>query len=865
MGFGELILPAAPLRSRDLKSVDLMHRHQCRVCPLNSAKLEHPKMPSSGSDRPAVYMLGEAPGATEDRDGVQFVGESGQLLRTRLPRGWLSQIRWDNVIRCRPPANRDPDPVETECCRPFIEADIARYKPQAIFGFGAVPLQWLLQQEGIGKWRGRRVPVMVRGHACWYYPFTHPAYLIYRERQRRGPPPPDGYGTEDERTFALDLQRAFAEVAAGLPPPVVHTRAMAQAGLSWVDSRGVGDLQTVLDFLEYAEQEDSTGLDIETNRLRPYYRDSKILTVAVSTPDLTLAFPWDHHECRWTDLQKAELRQGFERFLRAPRPRKAVHNLAFELEWFGVLLGRDLVRAGQWDCTMSQAAVIDERVGEKPREDSDRRTTGSSCFGLGFLTQLHFGTNIKQYNDVDVEKLDDEPLATVLPYNAMDSKYHRLLSEAQRALLAAQGLLKVYETLQLRRVPTVVLTQIKGVPLDQGVVRALDEKYAGKLAAVEQALAADPDVAAFKALTGEDFNPASAKHTVTMFRDVVKSAAGTKRNGTYTTDEAVLAQIKRPIAGLELEWRGLSKLRSTYILPLRTGSPIVYPDGMLHPLLNTVFAETGRLSSEQPNEQNFPKRDSDTREVRRQIVAPPGLFMVPIDYGQIEARVIAMASRDPVFVKALWERYDVHTEWSRRIALEFPHVVGGKKFIDDKASLKKLRDTVKGGWVFALFFDAQLGTACAQVGIPEDARSRRLYDGFWKQFSGVRDWQERLKADYRRTGYVECLTGRRRHGPLRDTQLVNAPIQGTACEIVMDAMNRLSELGDWHLQPFLNVHDDLTFLMPESGYEEYVIRAARTMVQVPFSFVNVPITAEVSTGLNWCDQEGVMDFSSDRL
>lgn len=863
MGFGELILPAEQSRGRSGASVDLMHQHQCRVCTLNNAKLLHAKMPSTGSNQPLVYMLGEAPGKTEDEDGVQFVGESGQLLRTRLPKGWLNRVRWDNVIRCHPPNDRDPSPVETECCRPFIENDVAKYKPRAIFGFGAVPLQWLLKQEGIGKWRGRRVPVKVHEHACWYYPFVHPAYLIYRERQRRGPPPSDGFGTEDERIFALDLNRAFVEVEAGLPEPVVHNRAEAEKELYWVDSSGRDDLQTVLDFLEVASLETSSGLDIETNRLRPYQREAKILTIAISIPGVTMAFPWDHQQCQWTDLQKAELRQGLVRFLRS-QTRKAVHHLAFELEWFGVMLGLDFVRSGQWDCTMSQAAVIDERVGEKPREETGHRSSGSSCFGLGFLTQLYFGANIKQYSNVNLDRLEDEPLSKVLRYNAMDAKYHRLLSETQRTILARDNLLAIYENLQLRRVPTVVLTQIKGVPLDQAVIEAFDTKYAAKIAQVESKLAADPDVAAFTKLTGEAYNPGSPKHAVIMLRDVLKSDAGVRR-GSYSSDEAAFSKVKRPIADLQLEWRGLAKLHSTYIVPLKTGSPIVYPDGLLHPVLNTVFAETGRLSSEQPNEQNFPKRDSEGKEVRRQIVAPPGTIMVPIDYGQIEARVIAMASGDALFVKALWERYDIHGEWARRIALEFPHVVGGKKFINDKVALKKFRDKVKGGWVFALFFDAQLATACAQCEIPVNKESEKLYGDFWKQFAGVRTWQDKTKTFYRKYGYVECLTGRRRHGPLRDTQLVNAPIQGTACEIVMDSMNRLSELGDWHLQPFLNVHDDLTFILPENRYEEYVERAMRTMVQVPFSFVNVPITVEVSSGINWCDQERVMDFSSDQL
>src|SRR5258708_6701834 len=118
-------------------SLDLLHQKQCTVCPLNcyAPSLKHPYMKPTGARRPLVYMLGEAPGKTEDDKGRQFVGKAGDVLRFRIPKRWLPDIRWNNVVRTKPPGNRDPTITEIECCRPSLIKDIEETKPDAIFGF----------------------------------------------------------------------------------------------------------------------------------------------------------------------------------------------------------------------------------------------------------------------------------------------------------------------------------------------------------------------------------------------------------------------------------------------------------------------------------------------------------------------------------------------------------------------------------------------------------------------------------------------------------------------------------------------------------------------------------------------------------
>ncbi|MCI0555466.1 MAG: uracil-DNA glycosylase, partial [Anaerolineae bacterium] len=172
--------------------------------------MRHPKMKPTGSDSPIIYVLGEAPGAEEDAKGKQFIGKAGRTLRRRIPEKWLKDIRWNNCVRTRPPDNATPGMVELECCRPSVVKDIEETKPKAIFGFGNIPLQWVLSTAtGITNWRGRRLPVNIGTHSCWFFPMYHPSYI---NRQQRKNYRNEEYSSEEEFVFALDIKCALEEI-----------------------------------------------------------------------------------------------------------------------------------------------------------------------------------------------------------------------------------------------------------------------------------------------------------------------------------------------------------------------------------------------------------------------------------------------------------------------------------------------------------------------------------------------------------------------------------------------------------------------------------------------------------------------------
>lgn len=845
---------AKPQVDKEKQSIDLYHKLECKACPLNKIKDNaNPHMPASGSAKPLVYILGEAPGADEDYEGRQFVGRSGMLLRHYIPDHMEKRIRWNNVVRTRPVDNVAPDQIAVECCRPSIERDIEQTKPRAIFGMGNVPLSWAIGhawaqgQAGIVKWRGRRLPIRIGKHTCWYYPMLHPSGVL----RVGGGESPQGF------VFGLDLQRAFAEVDSLTAIPRVHSRQQVFEGVEIVTTDMPRAAERIVKFLRQAAKADQAGLDFETKHLRPYRPGAAICTMAVSLPERTLAFPYMHPKHPWSKEAMGMIRDAVHDFFTSAC-RKIVHNLPFEMEWIATDFGRYMLREGKWDCSMSQAAILDERVGAKIDEKDKQKDR--SCLGLGFLTLQYFGINIKTLSDIDTTRIADEPLEATLLYNGGDAKYHRLLFDQQTERLKAEGLFKFYRW-HIRRAPTVVLTQIKGIPLDDAEARKQEAKLKSQLFGAAAAIAGDPDARLFKKECGTEFNPLSNDDTVKLFRDVLQLPNGRQRNGKYKVNEATLLTIKRPIAKRILEYKKPNKLLSTYIWT--KDSPIVYPDGRLHPILNINYAESGRLSSEDPNQQNIPIRDNEGKMVRKQIIAPPGYIGFSVDYGQIEARCIAMESQDKAFVKALWTGYDVHGEWATKLANVYPRAIGGEKFLDDKAALKKYRNAkVKGGWVFALFFGAQLETAARQVGVPAELCGD-LYDEFWDTFKGVKEWQERIKRSFQKKGYIENLMGRRRRAPLTPNQIFNTGAQGLAADIVLDGMNKLSEQEDWDLQPIMQIHDDFGMLFPEKRFDELAYTTVDTLMSVDYEFLNVPLLVECSVWSNLYEKQEAAIYRTD--
>lgn len=818
-------------------SLPTLHRLQCKVCPLSS---QGHNIPAYGADKPWVYMLGEAPGEMEVRKRKPFVGQSGQALNLRIAPEFQDRLRWNNVIRSRPPGNRDPDAIEIECCRPSVAGDIERSKPKAIFGFGNVPLKWATGLSGIKAWRGRYLPVRIGDHVCWYFPMLHPSFVIRERFNGHAPRDAQDFPSEWEFAFSMDLWRAF-DLVDVLPDPIIHDEQRALAGIEWIDGSKAGDLERVEEWYKHFAPQPYIGYDYETNALQPFNDDARILSVGLSDGEHSVAWPFGHPQAGWSDDQLEYLVAMHKEWLLDAPCIKVVHNLPFELKWSAVFFGHETCQTGTWQCTQSQAYVLDER-----------KDKGMQA--LDGLTRMNFGFHIKKLSKVDRTNLINTPIADALRYNALDSKYHLLLFLAQCEKLEREGLLEV-QAAHLRRSIAAPLVQVQGVPILPEVVEKLYAEIDGKRSKALAEIRALPSVTIWEKAHRSEWRPSAGQDLHSLLND-----AGLDPE---KVNKETLNGLKHEIVKPLLAWREQDKLAGTYLEGIREGSPLIYQDGLLHPELSVTSVDTTRTSSFDPNIQNYPSRAH--RELRS-VVGERGYKVVSIDYASIQARNIAMESLDTALVRAFWDDYDIHKDWMGRVAAKHPRWVteGAHLIGKDPAVSKKYRSLVKNNFVFASFFGAKEGRISRELHC-EPELARELQADFWAEFPDIFTWHQMLKDFYYEHGYVAGLSGFRRRAPISPNQLINAPIQADEALIVCDAMAALCQLEDPALHPSMEIHDDLTFIWPERDIDRNLEIVLPIMLAINYDWINVPLEVEVSVGDDWASVSGKTVYASHKM
>lgn len=826
MGF----LSDAPAKKDKLEgmSAAFLHENRCKVCPLKNEA----KVAPSRSETPDVYILGESPDKTAVERNTPFVGASGTLLRRHIPRGWADRIRFNHSVLSYNSKGGAPHPIAVECCKPHIYEDIVASQPKAIFGFGNIALTQITGETGIAKWAGKHMPVTVDGHTCWFFCLTHPDFVLMANDRERG---------DVEFSFDVNLSKAFALVEK-LPVAVVHTKEIAEEDVEVITKPGPASIQRICRFLAEATAfEGVSGFDYETNRLRAFAEGACVLTAAISLPHKTMAFPINHPDVVWSENELEQLHNALYLYLTESKGRKAVHNVAFEAEWSYFTFNDDkrVVRASNWGCSLSQAFILDPRPG---------------TLSLGFLTKQYFGIDIKTLSHIDTTRLAEAPVDRVCKYNGIDAKYHRQLYEVLEQRLRDESMLDVYNH-HLQRVMAIVKTQALGLTIDFDETHRLFDEYTDRLKTLTNTITTTECCIEFRSNKGKNFNPGSADDTRFLVTRILKQRID-------KADEASLSVIDHPIIPLILEYRHCAKALSTYIKPItlpHNRGGVVYPDNKLHPIINTHFTRTWRTSGSDPNTQNWSKRSKDAVRVRKQVVAAPGKKLIAVDFAGIQARNVAMESKDPTLVQAFIDHYDIHADWRERILSYYPDWTDNYPQTPDLQ--KVLRQEAKNKLVFPIFF----GSAALSIGndlkLP-DSVAYQLYEDFWDTFPGVLDWHKKLRRSYNKFGYVTGLTKFRRYAPLGGNVIINTPIQSDESMIVLDAMIRLSGYEDDNLQAVLEVHDDLTFEIEADKVDHYLEIIITEMLRIELPWINVPLVVEASIGDNWLEMQRIGDYES---
>jgi DNA polymerase-1 len=432
-------------------------------------------------------------------------------------------------------------------------------------------------------------------------------------------------------------------------------------------------------------------------------------------------------------------------------------------------------------------------------------------------------------------------------YAGEDADVTLRLHSLLKPRLVEQGKMAVYETLERPLVGVLAEMEQAGVVIDPDLLRRLSNEFASGMQRLESEI---------HKRAGGAFNIGSPKQLGEILFDKFKLAGGRRtKTGAWSTDSDVLEELAadgQEIARLVLDWRQLAKLRSTYTdaLPGFVNSDT----GRVHTSFAMASTTTGRLASTDPNLQNIPIRTEEGRRIRAAFVAPRGKVLISADYGQIELRLLAHIAEIPELKKAFADGIDIHALTASEMF--------GVPVKDMPAEVRRRAKAINFGIVYGI---SAFGLA-NQLGIPRgeaDDYIRRYFE----RFPGIRVYMDRTKAFARERGFVETLFGRRVY--VRDIQskipglrggaerqAINAPIQGTAADIIRRAMIRVPPaLAKEKLaaRMLLQVHDELVFEVPKDEAEATCAVARRVMEKaaLPAVSLSVPLVVEARAARNW--------------
>lgn len=435
------------------------------------------------------------------------------------------------------------------------------------------------------------------------------------------------------------------------------------------------------------------------------------------------------------------------------------------------------------------------------------------------------------------------PLEEAANYAAEDADITLLLHQALYPQLEAEkSLLHVYQDIEMPLVPVLSRMERTGVLIDANVLAAQSVELTARLDELEKQ--------AF-AIAGEEFNLSSPKQLQTILFEklnlpVVKKTPG----GAPSTNEEVLEELadNHELPRVILEHRSLSKLKTTYTdkLPL-----MVDPKTRrVHTSYHQAVTATGRLSSRDPNLQNIPVRTDEGRRIRQAFIARDGYCIMAADYSQIELRIMAHLSQDKGLLKAFAEGKDIH----RATAAEVFGVPLDEVTADQRRSAKAIN--------FGLIYGMSAFGLARQLGIPR-GEAQRYMDLYFERYPGVLEYMARTREHAAEKGYVETLEGRRlwlpeinsRNGMRRkaaEREAINAPMQGTAADIIKKAM---IAVDDWLQKEnidalmIMQVHDELVFEVRKEQQAE-MAEKIRGLMEAAMK-LDVPLKVEAGVGANW--------------
>jgi DNA polymerase-1 len=518
--------------------------------------------------------------------------------------------------------------------------------------------------------------------------------------------------------------------------------------------------------------------------------------------------------------------------LEDPGVLKIAHNMKYD--W--LVMKRHGVIVEPFDDTMLMSYVLD---------------AGRNNHGMDDLAQRHLGHTCVAYAEVAGSgkaqvSFDRVPIEKATTYAAEDADVTLRLWRVLKPRLVAERKTSVYETLERPMATVLARMEERGIKVDRQVLSRLSSDFAQTMARLEEEIQED---------AGERFSVGSPKQIGEILFGKLGLPGGKKTpSGQWATPASALEELAE--AGHELpakilEWRQVQKLKSTY-----SDSLPGYMDeaGRVHTCFSLAATTTGRLSSSDPNLQNIPVRTEAGRKIRTAFIAEPGYRIVSADYSQIELRLLAHIADIPQMQKAFAEGVDIHATTASEMF--------GVPLDQMTPDLRRQAKTINFGIIYGI---SAFGLA-NRLGIPQgDAAA--FIKRYFERFPGIRAYMDETKKVCRETGYVTTLFGRVCHYPgIRagnpseraavERQAINAPIQGSAADIIRRAMARMEDAlaqAKLSARMLLQVHDELVFEVPEDEVDATLPVVTRVMEEAPHPALTlkVPLAVEARAAGNW--------------
>jgi DNA polymerase-1 len=515
----------------------------------------------------------------------------------------------------------------------------------------------------------------------------------------------------------------------------------------------------------------------------------------------------------------------------------AVIKIGHDVKQDALVLAVRGIRLGAIDDVMLMSYVLD---------------AGKGGHDLDALTNRYFSRSGSRFTDVKNRERalltpEATPIARAAHYTAEDADMTLRVWQALKPRMIAERVATVYDTLEKPLPAVLARMEERGISIDQAELARLSQDFGKKQAALEQEI---------NAIAGTQVNPGSPKQLGDILFGQMGLPGGSKtRTGQWSTGARTLEELAEQghkLPQVILDWRQVSKLRSTYTEALPT---YVNPKTKrVHTSYALAATSTGRLSSSEPNLQNIPIRTEEGRKIRRAFVAAPGNKLVSADYSQIELRLLSEVADVPTLRKAFQEGIDIHAMTASEMF--------GVPVKDMPGEVRRRAKAINFGIIYGI---SAFGLA-NQLAIPREEAAAYI-KRYFERFPGIRDYMDESKEFCRKHGYVLTLFGRKCHYPdirasnpslraFNERAAINARLQGSAADIIRRAMVRIEPAlsqAKLNARMLLQVHDELIFEVPEKEVEKTLPVIRKVMADAPHPAVSlhVPLQVDARAADNW--------------